>query len=61
MWMVIMPEKRQLRQVQLAEKVIKNNLRIISKPHAYLQTMSKTHVTFQKNQYKTVGGDVHTR
>ena len=43
------------------EKVIKSNLRIISKPHAYLQTMSKTPVKFQKNQYKTVGGDAHTR
>ena len=30
--------------VRLAEKVIKSNLRIISKPHAYLQTMSKTTV-----------------
>ena len=39
----------------------KNNLRIISKLHAYLQTMSKTPVKFQKNQYKTVGGDAHTR
>ena len=39
----------------------KNNQRIISKPHAYLQTMSKTPVKFQKNQYKTVGGDAHTR
>ena len=39
----------------------KNHLRIISKPHAYLQTMSKTPVKFQKNQYKTVGGDAHTR
>ena len=51
-----MPEKW-LFKVQLAEKVIKNNLRIISKPHAYLQTMSKTPVKFQKNQYKTVGAD----
>ena len=56
MLIVIMPEK-----FQLAEKVIKNNLRIISKPHAYLQTMYKTPVKFQKNQYKTVGGDAHTR
>ena len=40
--------------VKIAEKVIKNNLRIISKPHAYFQTMSKTPVKFQKNQYKTV-------
>ena len=40
--------------------MIKNNLRIISKPHAYLQTMSKTAVKFQKNRYKIVG-DAHTR
>ena len=39
----------------------KNNLRIISKPHAYFQTMYKTPVKFQKNQFKTVGGDAHTR
>ena len=38
----------------------KNNLRIISKPHAYVQTMSKTPVKFQKNRYRTVG-DAHTR
>ena len=39
----------------------KNDLRIISKPHAYLQTMTKTSVKFQMNQYKTVGGVAHTR
>ena len=39
----------------------KKNLRIICKPHAYLQTMYKTPVKFQKNQYKTVGGVAHTR
>ena len=55
---VKMPEKW---LVQLAEKVIKNNLRIISKPHAYLQTIYKTPVKFQKNRYKTVGGVAHTR
>ena len=43
------------------EKRDKNNLRIISKPRAYLQTMYKTPVKFQKNQYKTVGGVAHTR
>ena len=43
------------------EKVLKNNLRNISKPHAYLQTMYKTPVKFQKNRYKTVGGVAHTR
>ena len=38
------------------QKSNKNNLRIISKPHAYLQTMNKTPVKFRKNWYKTVGG-----
>ena len=38
-----------------------NNLRTISKPHAYLQTMKKTSVKFRKNQHKTVGGVAHTR
>ena len=37
----------------------KINLRIISKPHAYLQTMVKTSVKFQKNQNKTVVGVAH--
>ena len=32
------------------------NLRLISKPHAYLQTVTKTPVKFPKNRYKTVGG-----
>ena len=45
----------------VTEKKKINNLRIISKPHAYVQTMSKTPVKFQKNWYKTVGGDAHTR
>ena len=47
--------------VQNAEKVTKINLRIISKPHAYLQTMTKTPVEFQKDCHKTVGGVAHTR
>ena len=46
---------------EIAEKVTKYNLRIISKPHARLQTMNKTPEKFQKNQHKTVGGVVHTR
>ena len=33
----------------------------ISKPHAYLQTMTKTPVKFRKNRYKTVGGVAPTR
>ena len=47
--------------VQTAEKVAKNNLRVISKPHAYLQTMTKTSEKFQMNRHKTVGGVAHTR
>ena len=39
----------------------KNNLRIISKPHAYLQMMYKSLVKFQRNRHKTVGGVAHTR
>ena len=38
----------------------KNNLRIISKPHAYLQTMFKSRVKFQRNRHKTVGGVAQT-
>ena len=37
------------------------NLRIISKPHAYLQSMVTTSVKFQEDQNKTVGGVAHTR
>ena len=34
----------------------RQKMRIISKPHVYLQTMTKTPVKFQKNWYKTVEG-----
>ena len=52
-----------------AEKMTKFNLwkkwwkdlRTISKPHAYLQTTTKTSVKFRKNLHKTVGGVAHTR
>ena len=37
------------------------NLRIISKPHAYLQSMVTTSAKFQENRNKTVGGNAHTR
>ena len=40
--------------------MIKNNLRIISKPLAYFQTMTKIPVKFQKDRYKTVEA-AHTR
>ena len=40
--------------VHNVEKVTKNVLTIIPKPHAYPQTMKKTHAKFENNQYKTV-------
>ena len=43
------------------EKVTKNNLRIIFKSHAYLQTMTKTPEKFLKNRYKTVEGVAPTK
>ena len=46
---------------KLQNKRKKNNLRIIFKPHAYLQTMSKTPVKFQWNRHKTVSGVAHKR
>ena len=46
---------------KMAKNVTKINLRIISKPHAYLQSMVTTSVKFQENRNKTVGGVAHTR
>ena len=48
-------------KVHKVEKVIKLNARIISKPHAYLQTMEKTCAKFQKDRYKIVRGVALTR
>ena len=36
--------------------MIKNYFRILKKPHAYLQTILKTPVKFQKDRTETVGG-----
>ena len=47
--------------VKNAKKVIKNNFRILKKPHAYLQTIFKALVKFQKDWPKTVGGVEGTR
>ena len=58
MLIVIMPEKK---TKFIAGKVTKYNLSFISKPHAHLQTMTKTPVKVQKNRHKTVGGVAHTR
>ena len=41
--------------------MIKNNFRILKKQYAYLQTVLKTPVKFQKDWPKTVGGVADTR
>ena len=41
-------------------KVIKNNFRILKKTHAYLQTIFKAPVKFQKGRLKTVVGVTET-
>ena len=46
---------------QNVQKVIKNNFRILKEPHAYLQTILKAPVKFQKDRTKTVGGVKGTR
>ena len=43
------------------EKVTKNDLTIISKPHAHPHTMKKTYAKFQNDRYKTVRGVALTR
>ena len=43
------------------EKVTKNVLTILPKPHAHPHTMKKTHAKFQNNLYKTVRGVAFTR
>ena len=48
-------------RAQNAEKVIKNTFRIMKTPHAYLQTILKASVKFQKDWPKTVGGVEGTR
>ena len=48
--------RSQKMSVKNAEKVIKNYFRILKKPHAYLQTILKTPVKFQKDRTETVGG-----
>ena len=41
--------------------MIKNNFRILKSPHAYLQTILKAPVKFQKDRTQTVGGVKGTR
>ena len=52
---------REMAKFKLQKKVTNINLRIISKPHAYLQSMVIISVKFQENRNKTVGGVAHTR
>ena len=52
---------RKMAKFKLQKKVTKISLRIISKPHAYLQRMVTTSVKFQENRNKTVGEVAHTR
>ena len=42
------------------KKVTKNNLTLISKPHAHPHAMKKTYAKFQNHQYKIVRGVVLT-
>ena len=48
-------------KLKMVKKVIKNNFRILKKPHAYLQTILKALIKFQKDWPKTVGGVEGTR
>ena len=43
------------------KKVTKINLRVISKCHAHLQSLTKTPVKFQKDWEKIVGGVALTK
>ena len=47
-------------QFKMQKKVTKINLRIISKLHTHLQTMTKAPVKFQKDRQKSVGEVAYT-
>lgn len=50
------PLKQLFKHGKKWQKLINFMIRCISKPHAYLQTMTKTHAKFQKDWYTIVGG-----
>ena len=52
---------QKMSKLKMQKKVIKNYFRILKKPHAYFQAILKTHVKFQKDRPKTVGGVKGTR
>ena len=47
---------RKKSKLKMKKNVIKNNFRILKKQYAYLQTILKTPVKFEKDWPKTVGG-----
>ena len=48
-------------KLKMKKNVIKNNFRILKKQYAYLQTILKAPVKFEKDWPKTVGGVAGTR
>ena len=48
-------------KLKMQKTVIKNNFRILKKQYAYLQTILKAPVKFQKDWPETVGGVARTR
>ena len=51
----------QLPKYRSRKQVIKNNFKILKKPHAYHQTILKAPVKFQKDQLKTMVGVTGSR
>ena len=52
---------RKKSKLKMKKNVIKNNFRILKKQYAYLQTILKAPVNFEKDWPKTVGGFAGTR
>ena len=52
---------KKMSKFKMCKKVIINNFRILKKSHAYLQTILKAPVKFQKDRLKTVVGVTGTR
>ena len=52
MLIILLDLKNLMSENYKVEKVKKINVRIISKPHAYLQTMETTCAKFKKDRYK---------
>ena len=52
---------QKMSKLKMRKKVIKNYFRFLKNPHAYLQTILKAPVKFQKDRTKPVGGIKGTR